>query len=82
MNDAYSDEFIGQEIKVIKSRNKSTEGLSGKIIDETKYSLLILDTKNREKRLLKKGSVFMIGGKEIIGDKITFRAEERIKLKK
>lgn len=79
MDDNYSDEFIGSEIEIIKSKNKDMEGIKGKVIDETKNSLTIINDKNQEKKLLKKGSVFRICGKEIQGEKILRRPEERVK---
>ncbi|MBN2459421.1 ribonuclease P protein subunit [Candidatus Woesearchaeota archaeon] len=79
MDNGYSDEFIGSEIEVIKSKNKDVEGAKGKVIDETKNSFTIVNSQNQEKRLLKKGSVFRINSKEILGERILRRPEERIK---
>jgi len=79
MDDNYSGEFIGSEIEVIKSKNKDMEGIKGKVIDETKNSLIIVNGQNQEKRLLKKGSVFRIQGKEIQGERTLRRPEERVK---
>jgi ribonuclease P protein subunit POP4 len=79
MDDNYSEEFIGSEIEIIESKNKDMEGIKGKVIDETKNSLTIINDKNQEKKLLKKGSVFRIQGKEVQGEKILRRPEERVK---
>jgi RNase P/RNase MRP subunit p29 len=79
MDDNYSDEFIGSEIEIIKSKNKDVESIKGKVIDETKQSFIIINGQNQEKRLLKKGSVFRIRGKDIPGEKILRRPEERVK---
>jgi ribonuclease P protein subunit POP4 len=78
----HSAEFIGAKIKVLRSGNKSLERLEGKIIDETRNTIRIMDNQNQEKTLLKKGTVFLINGKKIQGDEIMRRPEERIKLKK
>ncbi|HJX05452.1 MAG TPA: ribonuclease P protein subunit [Candidatus Nanoarchaeia archaeon] len=82
MDNNLAEEFIGSMIEVVKSKNKDLQGAQGRIIDETKNTFIILDEKKQEKTLLKKGSVFRIGGKEISGEKILYRPEERIKLKR
>jgi RNase P/RNase MRP subunit p29 len=78
----HSAEFIGAQIKVIKAANKSLEGMEGSIVDETKSTFKIINTKNQEKTLLKKGTVFLISDQRINGEDILRRPEERIKLKK
>ena len=78
----YAAEFIGAKIKVMNATNKSLQGLEGSIIDETKNSFKIKNSKQEEKTVLKKGAVFMINDNMIKGDEIIKRPEERIKLKK
>lgn len=78
----YAAEFIGVKIKVMNATNKSLQGLEGSIIDETKNSFKIKNSKQEEKTVLKKGAVFMINNNIIKGDEIIKRPEERIKLKK
>jgi ribonuclease P protein subunit POP4 len=78
----YAAEFIGAKIKVMNATNKSLQGLEGSIIDETKNSFKIKNSKQEEKTVLKKGAVFMINNDTIKGDEIIKRPEERIKLKK
>ncbi len=78
----YAAEFIGAKIKVMDATNKSLQGLEGSIIDETKNSFKIKNSKQEEKTVLKKGAVFMINNNTIKGDEIIKRPEERIKLKK
>jgi RNase P/RNase MRP subunit p29 len=78
----HSAEFIGAQIKVIKAKNQSLEGTEGRIADETKSTFKIINTKNQEKILLKKGAVFLISNQRINGDDILRRPEERIKRKK
>ena len=78
----YAAEFIGAKIKVMNATNKSLQSLEGSIIDETKNSFKIKNSKQEEKTVLKKGAVFMINNDTIKGDEIIKRPEERIKLKK
>lgn len=76
--------LIGRKVKIIKSRNKTLEGLEGLVIDETK-NMIIIESKNELKKVLKKevrldvttqeGS-FIIEGSDIIG-----RVEDRFKKK-
>jgi ribonuclease P protein subunit POP4 len=78
------DEFIGEQVEIIKSSNRQLLGLTGKIVDETRDSLKILVNKTnfREfKMVFKKGNVFRIGNLTVDGNKIGKRPEDRIKLK-
>jgi len=79
-------EFIGLEAKVIRSTHPGYIGISGKIIDETKKTLIILG-KDGEKRIIPKnvavfhfklqdGTVVEVNGKVIVGS-----PEERLKRK-
>jgi ribonuclease P protein subunit POP4 len=45
--------LIGRRIKIVESPNRQLVGISGKVVDETKNTL-ILRTKNGDKRLIKK----------------------------
>ena len=63
-------EFIGKDVEITESENKSNIGLKGKIIDETKNIIII---KNQNKINFVNENI-TINGKEIIG-----RPEERIK---
>ena len=76
--DLLKSEFIGFEIEVMAAKNPSLIGLRGKVIDETKNTLII-KAKETEKRLLKKQITFKISGKLVKGEKISLRPEERIK---
>lgn len=76
-------EFIGLETTVVKSSNPDVVGLSGKVVDETRNTLTILQD-NTEKVIVKDTSVFEfvlpdetvveIDGKVIMG-----RPEDRLK---
>ncbi|MCD6381369.1 MAG: ribonuclease P protein subunit [Candidatus Aenigmarchaeota archaeon] len=77
-------ELIGLECKVVNAKNKSQIGLHGRIVDETKKTI-VLETKKGMKRVFKAGSIFHIKlGRlwvEILGDDILARPEDRIKKK-
>ncbi len=74
-------EFIGSEIEVSESEHEGYEGLKGKVIDETKNTLIIGN--DRKKIVPKKGSIFEIEingrRKNLDGSNITYRPEDRIK---
>jgi len=74
-----NETLIGKTIKVVLSKNKTLEGVEGKVIDETKNTIKIVDSKNREKTLVKGQITFMLGSKVVEGKKIAKRIEERIK---
>ena len=77
----YPYELIGQEIIVVIATNKFDQGFKGKIIDETKSTLLIEDEVGRVRKLLKNTITFKIvqTGQEIKGKTLIRRPEERIK---
>lgn len=80
--DITRDELIGRPIKVTAAKNKANLGISGKVVDETKY-LVIIDTPKGHKKLPKKGSTFQIMYLErkvnIEGELLIGSPEERIK---
>ncbi len=76
--------LINKKVKIIKSSNKTLEGIEGLIIDETKNTLLIESDKIR--KVLKKevklkintqNRMIVIDGNDLIG-----RPEKRLKDKK
>jgi ribonuclease P protein subunit POP4 len=73
-------ELIGLYCTVIKSKNKSNIGLSGKITDETMKTIVI-----SEKRIPKQDTIFRIfindKNVDIDGNYLTSRPEDRIKKK-
>jgi ribonuclease P protein subunit POP4 len=76
-------EFIGLETTVVKSSNPDVVGLSGKVVDETRNTLTILQD-NTEKVIVKDTSVFefVLPDKtvvEIDGKVIMGRPEDRLK---
>lgn len=77
-------ELIGLETQIVDSSNKSLVGLSGKIIDETKF-MLIIETKNGTKMIPKQHNnwKFTANDQECVidGKIISKRPEDRIKVK-
>ncbi len=73
-------ELIGEEIEVIRSKNKSNQGIKGKITDETKSTIMV-EHHGKVKRLFKTNITFrLLKSKEVIaGETIIKRPEERIK---
>lgn len=76
-------EFIGLETTVVKSSNPDVVGLSGKVVDETRNTLTILQD-NTEKVIVKDTSVFefVLPDKtvvEIDGKVVLGRPEDRLK---
>ena len=76
-------EFIGTEAEVAKSRQEGYVGISGKIIDETRNTFVILH-KGERKRIIKDSAVFNFRFSdgtivEIDGKLLTGRPENRLK---
>ena len=82
LKDILKSEFIGKNIKIIESQNKTLIGVKGEIVDETKNSFVV-KTASGNKMLLKSQITFIVflDGKEIKidGKKLCFRPEERVK---
>ncbi len=74
------EEFIGETLEIIESKNKSLEGFKGLIVDETKSTFKI-KIKDEIKIILKNISTFKINDVEIQGNKIMKRPIDRIKMK-
>lgn len=72
------DEIIGCELTIIKSNNTSLVGTCGKVVDETK-SLIVLETPNGLKKIIKTQCVFEINDKIIKGEHLDAKPEERVK---
>jgi len=75
-------ELIGKIAMIVESKNRDNIGIRGKIIDETKNTLVIMHEK-RKKSIMKAGNVFkikwgdikvMVKGRAFLG-----RPEDRIK---
>ncbi len=77
---AFPDELIGEEIEVLHSQNESNRGIKGKVVDETKFTLVVQQGGKR-KILLKNTITFQLvkTGLIIKGNQVAQRPEERIK---
>lgn len=77
-------EFIGLEATVSRSLNRAQEGISGRIIDETR-NMLTIETPEGDKRLVKKDCFFVLlleeGKVEVNGSLLEGRPEDRVKKK-
>jgi len=76
-------ELIGLNAKIVRSSNPSYIGISGRVIDETRNTLVIRD-KNEDKVIVKEVAVFYFtlpNGSiiEIEGNAILGRPEDRVK---
>lgn len=74
-------ELIGLDVEIVESKNKTLQGLKGKITDETKNTITIEGNKTRK---IMKSQIIMktrIGNKEyeIDGRVLVGRPEDRIK---
>ncbi|RLI36895.1 ribonuclease P protein subunit [Candidatus Bathyarchaeota archaeon] len=77
-------EFIGLRAKVVRSPNPYYKKVSGRVIDETRNTIVILNNKGERKVIVKEvavfhftlpdGTVVEVDGKAIVG-----RPEDRIK---
>ena len=80
--DIAKHELIGLSAEITDSKNKFNIGIKGKIIDETKTSIIIQNNDKR-KRLFKKNIILKIRikdqEKEIKGEKLFGKSKERIK---
>jgi ribonuclease P protein subunit POP4 len=74
------EEFIGLNVEIINSQNKTLIGKKGKIIDETKNLIIIEEHNKKVTKILKNGTSFKIKDKIINGSKIIKRPEDRVKL--
>ena len=76
-------EWVGLNIEIIDSCNKTHKGIKGKIIDETKKMIVIL-TEKGIKKIPKKEIIFKLylphnETKIIKGVNVVFSPEERVK---
>jgi len=77
------NELIGLATKVVKSTNPSNLGLSGKVVNETRNTLVIRQNEN-DKVIIKETAVFQFtlpNGTvvEVEGTAISGRPEDRVK---
>jgi ribonuclease P protein subunit POP4 len=76
--------IMGMTIKVISSSNKSLDGLTGRVVDETK-NMLMIETDNKIRKVLKKEVKLQIntqeGVKTLQGSDLIGCVSERLKKK-
>tara|TARA_Y100000310_G_scaffold342215_1_gene444356 strand:- start:6154 stop:6414 length:261 start_codon:yes stop_codon:yes gene_type:complete len=81
-NNITKHELIGLHVEVVEAKNSDLVGIKGKVVDETKHTV-ILATVNGERKVLKKGMKMKteVKGQQIIidGDVLLVRPEDRIK---
>lgn len=83
LQDVLKYELIGLEIEIVKSNNRTLEGLKGKILDESKNMFKIETDDHKIKNIIKNQVKIMINlnqkkyiidGKQLVG-----RPEDRLK---
>jgi ribonuclease P protein subunit POP4 len=84
VKDIIKHELIGLKVKIVDSKNKSNIGIQGKIIDETKHTIMI-ESKDEKKRLFKNNITIDVHvDKKIVrinGKLLSGRPKERVKIK-
>ena len=84
LHDVLKYEFVGLDVEIVKSKNKTLEGIKGKIIDESRNTFTI-KTENKTKKILKNQIKMMIKIKKnrliIDGKLLVGRPEDRLKKK-
>lgn len=73
-------ELIGLDIEITKAKSNSLVGLIGKVVDETKNTIVI-ENNNKKKTILKSQVMILIKNKGVIidGKDLVGRVEERIR---
>lgn len=76
-------ELIGLDARVVECSDRGMLGTRGKVVDETK-NLIVIETKNGEKKIPKKDAVFEFGCADgtarLEGSELLARPEDRVKL--
>jgi RNase P/RNase MRP subunit p29 len=76
-NIVYTGPMIGNSITIIGASNSSLNGISGKVVNETKNMLSLL-CNGRIKKINKSGISIKVGNNVISGRQILKRPEERL----
>ena len=71
-------EFIGEHVEVTHHSDPSLCGMSGTVVNETRETLVI-KARGSEKVVSKRPGKFAFRGGEILGGKIAYRPQDRIK---
>jgi RNase P/RNase MRP subunit p29 len=71
-------EFIGENVTVSEHSDPSLCGVSGKIIGESRETITI-ESSGIQKMISKRPGKFMFENGELVGNKIAYRSQDRIK---
>ena len=71
-------EFIGETVQVSYHSDPSLCGVSGMIVDETRETIVI-ESEGVRKVISKRPAKFMFEDGEVLGSKIAYRPQDRIK---
>lgn len=75
-------ELIGKDVEVVKAKNKNSDNMKGRIIDETR-NMIMIQTESGIKKVIKDQANFRIRSEEnlveIEGKKLVNRPEDRLK---
>ena len=72
------DEFMGEKVTVSEHSDPSIQGISGRIIDETRETITIFSD-GKAKMVSKRPGKFLFNTGELNGNKIAYRSQDRIK---
>ena len=72
------DEFMGEQVTVSEHSDPSIQGISGKVVDETRETITIISD-GKTKMVSKRPGKFMFKNGELEGNKIAYRSQDRIK---
>ena len=71
-------EFIGEHVEITHHSDPSQCGMSGIVVNETRETLVI-KANGSEKIVSKRPGKFSFSGGDILGGKIAYRPQDRIK---
>ena len=72
------DEFIGEQVTVTEHSDPTICGISGVVGDETRETITI-DCNGSRKMISKRPATFLFDKGELLGSKIAYRPQDRIK---
>lgn len=77
------EEFLGRDLLIVSHPDPAMAGLAGEVLDETLKTFVVRLEDGRQRRVAKAGGrfLFRIGSRdvEVLGDRIMFRPEDRVK---
>ena len=72
------DEFIGEQVTVTEHSDPTICGISGVVTDETRETITI-DCDGSQKMISKRPATFLFDKGELLGSKIAYSTQDRIK---